>query len=93
MATRKSDKVVYVSNVFSSGIQLFLFQLMVISLASVVLHDFLVKYQRMSLHSDTHSHTIYFIMMVWNKACNYFKCKTRRKGTIFSVQKQIQLLL
>lgn len=48
-ATRKNNKVACVSNLFSAGIQLFLFQLVVNSLASIVLHVFLMKYQMISL--------------------------------------------
>lgn len=89
MATRKSNKVVYVSNLFLSGIRLFLFQLMAISLVSVLLHDFLMKYQRISLHSNAHSHTVYFIMIVWNKACNYFTWKkTEEKALYFLLKKK-----
>lgn len=40
MATRKKHKIVCVSNLFSAGIHLFLFQLVVNSLASIVLHSF-----------------------------------------------------
>lgn len=49
MAIRKNNRVVCVSNLFSAGIQLFLFQLVVNSLAPIVLHVFLMKHQMISL--------------------------------------------
>jgi len=64
MTTSKINKVVYVSNLFSNSIWLFVLQLIVTSLKSVVLNDFLMKCQRINLYSDAHSHTVYFIMMV-----------------------------
>lgn len=48
-ATRKNNKVVCVSNLFSADIQLVLFQLVVNSLAPIVLHVFLMKYQMISV--------------------------------------------
>lgn len=58
---KKKQQTVYVSNLFSSGIWFFLFQLMIISVAFIVLHDVLMKYQRIGLYSDVHSHTPYFL--------------------------------
>lgn len=77
-ATRKNNKVVCVPNLFPAGIQLFLFQLVVNSLASTILHVFFNDVPNGKSYTDAHSYTGWFYMMIWKKGCNYVKHKTKQ---------------